>query len=705
MAAQHSYPDVPELALATDTAAYESFSSLPIFNAASLTVDASTPRLAHAWANAIVNYWKSGIANGLITEKEALYLLDTAPRDNQTAWLLLNALTQRMAAQGFALPWCYLACYDDADSAEHYAGHPYFREWKAAGRIDFAHWNTAHTALHLSQQNIILTRCENPLVIIANGYLQSQAAELFCLHKGQLMQGTVATNMEADDANTNVLHFKYQWQASKPASPGMSESLLAHYRHHCNGVALQLPLTACTVLDKISHFAQGQSLLLAADPGVCSEKQIRLGALCPPSSWSLGDAAPLVNFLALSLHQREQGARVWQQQLDDAGHVMYMAVRDDTHTFTQENFNVITDTLVDVHPDDMRQLATAQHSAADTLTLLRLSHYDPKILKANIAAFIEQPLSLSDSARRNWQLALVNTWCNFLPGKAYDSFYYQIGLMAAHLGHYGLAKECFRFGLAWYGDAATDLYLLAWCEAASGGVVCAVELLARALVLEPEHTHSLELSATLQAQLARWQQKHWYLPQAADANTLQLEPLGQEHAAALLYQYRDRQIGIMTCLPALDTIEQTQEWISKEQLDAGRASFAVMHECWGLVGMVSIHCSADAGYFYFWTGSDFQAQGLGQQAAQLLFEMMAQHGITEIFTSAYEDNLRSIHALTRLGFDELAVRALAPDDALKFFHRSGRAEQGHDAEARQASRRAALSALCCSIQSPLVFQD
>lgn len=699
MAAQHSYQDETTPVLDTKTTEYESFSNLPIFNAASLTVDAANPRLARAWVNATVRYWKNGIANGQIKEDQTLYLLDMAPHDSQTAWLLINALTQYMAAQDINLPWCYLACHDDTASAEHHAGHPYFREWIAAGRIDFVHWNTAHTALHLSQQNITLTRSENPLVIIANGYLQTQAADLFCLHKGQLMQGTVASTLDVDDAGKNTHNLKYQWQTSDATSPYISESVLAHYRHHCNGAALQLPLAACAMLDKINRFAQGRTMLLAADPGVCNEKQIRLGALCPPTSWKLGDAPPPVNFHALSLQQREQGAWVWQQQLDDAGLVVHMAICDDTHTMTKEDFNAIAATLADAHPDDMRQLASTQYSAADTLTLLRLSHYDPKILRANIAAFIEQPLALSESARRNWQQALVNTWCNFLPGKAYDGFYYQVGLMAAHIGHYGLAKECFRLGLAWYGDAATDHYLLAWCEATSGGVDRAVKLLASALALEPDHAPSLELSATLHAQLARWQQNSWHLPHTVASNALQLEPLGQEHAAALLYQYRDRQIGIMTCLPALDTIEDTEAWIAKEQLDAGRASFAVMHECWGLVGMVSIHCSRDAGYFYFWTGSDFQEQGLGQQAAQLLFEIMAQHGITEIFTSAYEDNLRSIHALTRLGFNRLDVRAKAPDMDLLFFHL-----KNNDVEIHGLNKlNLKLSELCKNIDSPIQF--
>ena len=547
MAAQLAYPDDQQGNHPNAALSHHNFSSLPLFTGAVRSTP--TSKQISAWADAILCYWLRGIANGCIDRTQSLYLLDMAPRDGQASWLMLQALSQRVVAQGLTLSWCYLACYADAASAEQQAAHPYFREWIAAGRIDFGYWNTAHTALHLTQQQIVLPHCTNPLVVIAHGYVQTQPSELFCLHNGQLLAGTVASQIQAGDladagnaasgSATEVHHFSYQWTPNQAISPSISESLLAHYRHHCNGAALQLPLAACATFDQLQRFAQGRTLLLAADPGVCTEKQIRLGALCPPASWQLGDAAPLVNFHALSLQQREQGAWVWQQQLDDAGLVVHMAVRDDRHTFTRDDFHAIAAMLVDAHPDDMRQLATTQHSAADTLTLLRLAHYDPQLLKANIAGFIDPPLTLSDSARRNWQQALVHTWGNFLPSTAYDGFYDQVGLMAAHIGHYGLAKECFGFGLAWYGDAATDLYLLAWCEAASGGVTRALELLTCALALEPEHAPSLALCATLQAQLARWQQNHWYLPNYAKTTVnadstnelkhraLQLEPLSQ----------------------------------------------------------------------------------------------------------------------------------------------------------------------------------
>jgi RimJ/RimL family protein N-acetyltransferase len=723
MAAQLAYEDadMPQPASAQAQApalapAYQPFSSLPLFDALPAPAACASPKLADAGAAAIVCYWQSCLANGGMDPDQPVYLLDLAPRDGQTAWLLMNALASRLSAQGLLLPLCYLACYEDAASAAHHAGHPYFSDWIEAGKLDFAHWNAAHDALHLQHQKIVLHHTVNPLAILALGYFQRQPSELFCMHNGSLMQGSAAAEAaspidaaadqanDADDANEAAVIFqlKYQWQAVEPTLPVLAEPLLAHYRYHCNGSALQLPLAACATLDRLNRFAHGRTLLLAADHGASNAQQIRLGACNPPASWCAGDLAPPVNFHALSLHQQQHGAWIWQQQLDEDGIVLHAAWRDDAQPVRQQDFRALCDRLAEAHPDDIGRLAAARHDPADTLTLLRLSHDDPQLLKHHIIALLDAPLAFSASVRREWQAALERTWCNFLPPLHNDGFYYQVGLLAAQLGHFGLAKDCFRQGLSWYGDDATDLYLLAWCESASGGVADAIALLAQALALDPAHAHSLALHATLTERMALWDSHPWYLPQHASAAALRLEPLGQEHAPALLYQYRDRQISVMTCLPEMDTIAQAQDWISEEQQNTRRASFAVLHACWGLVGVVSMHCSGDAGYFYFWIGSDFQEQGLGRQAAQILFPMMAEHGVTQVFTSAYDDNLRSIRALSKLGFTQLPLRALAPDDWLNFFHLSVHAESKEPPDAA-AARRAALSALCCAIGSPLAF--
>lgn len=673
---------------------YQSFSSLPVQVNGNDIAKMATPALAMAWADATVAYWESEFGHQRIHSDQPLYVLDLNPDRGQFVWLMLKALRAKLNGSPFQP--CYLACSTQAETLGELSQHPYLQSAIENNSFDTALLHPAYDSLHLQHQKQTLLRTDNPIVIIGLGHFQTLPSELFGVHHGKILEGRVAPEPEQDDEKNYRLD--YQW--TDVTAPNFAASLLATYRARCSSTPVLLPLAACAQLEALSRIASGRYLLLSADHGICSEKAIRLGALNPPAAMSDSGIAIPVNTHALHLHQQLQGAFTWHQQLSDDGLAVFVACGTGDKEFPTSAFNTIIDQLAAAHPDDLRHeniASTNPASAAFYLSLLRRSHYDPNLLKAIIQSLIDRTELIDDSLRQNWQTALERCMANYFPNARNDGLTYQAGLLAIGLGDFYLAKLYFRFSLDWYGDDATELYLLAYCEAASGGVANAVELLAQALAREPEHTHALVLQDSLQQRLARWRQNAWYLPQHASADILHLEPLGHEHAPALLYQYRDRQIGIMTRLPELDTEQQVQDWISEQEQDQGRASFAVMHEYWGLVGVVSIHCAGDAGYFYFWIGSDFQDQGLGQQAAQLLFGLMVQQGVKNIFTSAYEDNLRSMHALTKLGFGKLEIKAKEPDENLVFFHLG---QRGGSTDEIAASRETLIE-LCRAIESPL----
>jgi GNAT superfamily N-acetyltransferase len=114
------------------------------------------------------------------------------------------------------------------------------------------------------------------------------------------------------------------------------------------------------------------------------------------------------------------------------------------------------------------------------------------------------------------------------------------------------------------------------------------------------------------------------------------------------------------------------------------------------VGATCYQRAGDAGYFHFWIGADHQNRGLGRRAGQLLQRQARGAGLTCLYTSAYADNPRSLAALDALGFEQLAVRAVAPDDDLLFLAAPMRA--GH------TPCIADLARLCHAIDSPLVFE-
>jgi RimJ/RimL family protein N-acetyltransferase len=440
---------------------------------------------------------------------------------------------------------------------------------------------------------------------------------------------------------------------------------------------------ALKLLQRLQQIAGGRYLLMACDAGVCDEQALRLGGLTPPERWDRASAALPVNFHALSLSQRQQGAAVCNLAAGDEGMILHLACRDAGAEVDSDSFERICCGMEAAHPchsTALRQvIATAIGgagiSSAGMLALLRRTEHDPAVLKMLCGAFSSLSPELDEGARRCWQKALAASWDNFMPLRACDDFHVDCALLAMQLGYWVLAQDCLRVGLAFYGDHPHDLYLQAWCQAATGASVDAFAGAQAALALHASHPGAQALYAQLGEKLERWRNLSWYRADLARDAELCLEPLGLEHAQDLLYQYRDDQIGIMTRLPELHTIEQTRAWISEQIQEPGRMSYTVMHACWGLVGVVSCRCAGPAGYFYYWTGCDFQQRGYGQRAARLLFQQAAAHGVTEIYTSADRANPHSRHVLRKLGFQQMAINESTEDQDFYYLGEEASSEQ------------------------------
>lgn len=158
---------------------------------------------------------------------------------------------------------------------------------------------------------------------------------------------------------------------------------------------------------------------------------------------------------------------------------------------------------------------------------------------------------------------------------------------------------------------------------------------------------------------------------------LSLQTLSQHHAASVWQQYQDPSIGVMTRLPPLNSLQDVRLWIQSQNNDQ-RRTYAVVHENHGLVGVVSVRFVGEIGYFYFWIGQNHQGQGFAEPAARLLLSQANAMGVTQLYTSVYQDNVRSLRVMRMLEAELLSVQAQDPDQALRFFHYSSSTKKNID---------------------------
>jgi RimJ/RimL family protein N-acetyltransferase len=635
-----------------------------------------SPLLCAAWADAIALYWSHQLDQGALDPCQPLHLLDLAPGSGELAAHLLAALApwaQSAASRGLP-PLRYLLCGADDAACRTLLAHPSLARHAEAGLLGAVVWPSGPD--HPAPDSA------NPAVLLAWHHFSTLPAELHGVHYGSAVTPTISQEQGA---------LIYAWSA--PVRPDafpdrtLRSSLLAHYVRRCNSNCLLLPLAACDAIDQAARWSGGRYLLLAADAGLCTERQLRLNACAPPPALP-PLAPPLLNVHALSLAQQWQGAACWQHQLDDAGHVLHLTWRERQATPPATVFDNIQRALRCSHPDDSHHMASiaAGWDAGQALqrgpALLRLCRGDPAVLRACLAALCDSVIE--HGALAAWRHVLDQSWNHYVPTLPYDDFYRRLATFAGRLGYWGLARACLHAGLGWYGDDVNDLRLLALCDIASGRHAAAVSALRHALALAPSQQECRALLAELEQAG----------PVDDAASALALQPLHERHAQAMLQQYRDPQIAVMTCLPQLADVDSARAWIVQQLADPGKHCYAVMHACWGLIGVVGLHHADDAGYFYFWIGGDFQDSGHGRHAAAHQWRHAGPQGLKTIYTSVFADNARSRRALDGAGFTPLALRAAPPDQDLLFL---GLPLTDEPATAEQLCR------LCAAIGSPIQF--
>lgn len=629
-----------------------------------------TPSLAKTWAAAVAHFWAEAQAAGRIDPGSPLYVLDLRPIDPRLAASVLPVLLEHLECAGAELRPRYVACGLSDEDAADFRAHPVLAPLVEAGLCDTAGWPAGANEGQNQGQNegLQLHACGervvqsiNPVVALSFGTLSAGGAELYAIHYGNLLAGEVRRG--PSEAEPGAFALQYRWPPAPEAEATPARAILQSYRGALNSAPVLIPSGALQTIEHLRRFSGGRYLLVAADRGPMSQIELRLGALSPPAVWVPGRSALPVDFHALSWFQSSQGARAHNHRSDESGWVLHVAWRDGDGGPDPASFAALVNRLSWHSPADaahLVELAAATPTPDAALCLLRLSGHEPAVLAALLPKLIDAPELLVDNARPAWREALERTWAEVIPDPAEPRLHTGIAIVAMHLGHFELAREALSAGLDWFGPSAPDLHCLAQVEAMTGRAAEAIPLLDVALELCPDDADCLELRAALCARLARRARLPFRDHATLDDGDLCLEALGPEHAGAFLRQYRDPQIARMTRLPELPTVDAVSAWIAREMEARGEPIWALVHRAHGFVGLVCLRGTADAGYFYFWLGADFQQRGYGGRAAALALRLAGAMGLREVFTTVYPDNARSLRILARAGFDVIDRR---DDDA------------------------------------------
>ena len=637
-----------------------------------------SPAIADQYAALIHCYWRTALGKGEIAPSQAIDIIDLCATQG-SAELLRRGIERRLHG-ALSLNVRYLPVLRSFDKSssitavatsqrpEYWRGSSLY--WNPGNPDSLPSWSSSGTPYSPG----------NPLVVLAHDTWAQAEQRLYAIHYGKLLTASLE-KFVADKAEDSA----DLWQVAGELAWDVSlTDTLKRYTDELNSSPIVYPLGAISIIRRLRSLSSYPLLIIAKASGHTEDLEIRLTSFTALAQEYRRTTRLPVNFQLLSKwiaghHGAAECVAVGSRE--------YVQVGVFGVPTPAEWVQKITKCIEPALFSGGEQLVAVSRSLGPStslesrMNLLQLSRYDPAVFLASYRELVTAFNKTKDFDRKAWRGALQRVWENRGACPADDDFHRHMATVAMHCGHWGFARKVLHAGLERFGENATDIAHLAWCEIRTGRARLGEELVQQALYLDAENPLAKQVSARL-AGRANTEQDRWHVYLPHDRLPIVLEPMNENHVESYFHQYRDPQIAVMTGLPALSSIEETKKWFDSQKAEAGRVNFAVMHEDWGFVGFVNLAVSEHAAFFCFWVGVDFQGLGISSAAGRLVCQYAATIGVPVMLTSAYQDNQRSIRALKRIGFKELGTRALPPDHGRIFFslvdHTAGEVDSHHE---------------------------
>lgn len=600
------------------------------------------PLQAAAWAKSIVRFWEQCLDRGTIDSRRSFDIVDLAPQPDAMRLVLRELTAYANAAFGFRPRMRYIPC-------------------GRRSAIDIAKLVDAGS----------FPKEANPAVVLAHRSWRHLPQRLLAVHYGSLLECDV--DQLAKGSSDSSKH----WQplAMDSVHGNLLHKALQRFRTRLNSSPLVLADAASTVIEAMAESCRNGYLVLSQDAGHVSDKQVRLCRFEDILDAYRRDRTLPVNFQLLAAQFQDLGALTWQRDLGGL-HAVQAAVGGlrDPQPVLDAVIAPLRDDRLASGPwlaKSARVVAARAEDADAVLALLLHSRHDPAVLLAACPS-LHRKLSV-ERDQAHWAEALAAVWRNRFAAPPSARLYREVARAGMQVAQWGLVRQALHWGIRHHGEGVDDLALLAWCEANTGETERSRSLTSRALALDAGHLGAKDMLRRLQRRHAAMESSPWRQCVKHPTRPLLLEPLNADHAPALHHQYRDSQIALMTGLGSLPTIAHAQQWIEKRLANRSHADFAVMHRDAGFVGHVGLRVLPPAASFCFWIGIDHQGKRLSTDAGRLLCSFAMSQGLDWIFASAYRDNLRSIRALERIGFQRVDSPSASQEDQRVFMaypHRS-----------------------------------
>lgn len=497
-------------------------------------------------------------------------------------------------------------------------------------------------------------RPSGPVVALVGGEWNRLHQAVVAAHYGKLFEWDRSTDC---------------WQLQEPADfPPDAPGSLAPYLERPDSFSFQVPLGARAALKAISQMcplgclivahAEGwmkESDLRRSDPTMINESRVRRNSLPVNFDWLAKQCASIG---AISVEVRISLREVCQLVLFDRG-----AGSNHLATIARPLESTLVTGAHDLADAIIHLCAEGRSHAA--ATLLQQTAWDPAVFTRAASDIAVELRRAGVLEKLEWTEGLRKLLGNL---NRTDS---DPGLM---LGVAKVALACSCPELAWraqcmlsdHGPSAPGYVIEAQLLELTGQPAEALEACEHALARGMQLAEIPTIRDRIRDRLAH-QRPPWRQPYSCRGSPLILEPLDHHHAEGLCLQFREPQAAAMTGLPQLKDVSQARQWID-DRVFPDHAAFAAIHRQFGLVGYCDLSLNAPDAFLCFWVGVDFQGRGYSKMIVSILCELAFQNNVRVVWSSAFDDNVRSLQAMRAAGFKTVGIRATSPHDERTFVY-------------------------------------
>ena len=460
----------------------------------------NNPALARAYAEVTLGFLRDLVAQGAQFDAAAPFtVIELGAGSGRFAFFFVTQFRALLALSPLAtVPFRYVMTDFTEANLAFWRRHEALAPLREAGVIDVALFDAeCGEALRLETAGITLAAgaLAQPPVVIANYVFDGISQDAFSFRDGAIMEHRISLSADRADPDLDDpeaiarLECSYSDQplAGPPYSEALYNAILDDYAQSLDGCTVLFPAGALGCLDRLTRLADGRLLVLTADRGQQRDDDLSRGhgiGMAVHGSFSLP-----VNYHAIAEYVVKSGGEVLTTAYRHANLAVSAFLLGGRYGETCLAFD---QAIEHFGPDDFYTLCRGLREQpgpldiAQLLALVRLSAFDPRVLRDCLPALWEKLDNASEVQRQELARAIERAAANYYHLGEPRDLLFEFAMLSYSLGNYGGGLALYCRSRQYYGDDAATFWNMALCHAALGNAADAAFCLAEAKRLDAD---------------------------------------------------------------------------------------------------------------------------------------------------------------------------------------------------------------------------